>query len=710
MEKDLNIIKKKYGENFARLCRALFPTLLEKEGYLPKLLLDKFAPNHSLYDDIIENDQLSSFKDMIYSFVPQSEISNNEDIKTPEELMDLAGYKLYKCDKFKDMDPFLKYYCKDEVICSYNDKHRTETNIVFFAVKKNVDEIRRENFPYPSREDEYGTSVISLQFTKGLNNTLSIKNRYNHTVSNPDATFSNNLENIIPGLTKSFEHYYDLNITRTLQPLFDLPNYVLADDGKYYKYNYYLQYRHYCPNNIIIKYGTPEQLDKNIYEVVDYFIINKQEKTISCPKFHFMFKDSLIHCIDNIQKIDIIKNSEGNRELIIKNTLDEQTILTLDDDNRIIKFTNNDIKNIDDNFMVDNLYLKEFNAEKLETIENHFLYQNNQLSKFNAPNLVGIGDFFLCNNAKIIKFNQPNLKAIGNRFLYGNRILSEFNCPNLTEIGSYFLNQNISLTSLNLQNLETVGDAFFYNVNNLQYFNAPNLKKAGNFFLTNSKKLKQINIPNIKEVGNYALEDAINLTELNTPNLTYVGYNFLAKNKQLSKFDASNLVMVNANFLCNNTSLENFDAPYLQVVGNNFLKQNQVINNFNAPLLKYVDDNFLYNNQHLEQLDLPNLNNVGESFMHYNRNLKSINIPNLKQAKKYFLYKNTGLNKISCLNLQTIEEGFLHDNQNISPSVAKNLVSMGKNCFGQENQPWTKNKQSKNNSQTQQTTNLKMDL
>ena len=40
--------------------------------------------------------------------------------------------------------------------------------------------------------------MISIQFTKDDAHTLSIKNRYNHSVNDPDATFSNNLDNIIP--------------------------------------------------------------------------------------------------------------------------------------------------------------------------------------------------------------------------------------------------------------------------------------------------------------------------------------------------------------------------------------------------------------------------------------------------------------------------------------------------------------------------------
>ena len=88
---------------------------------------------------------------------------------------------------------------------------------VWFAVKKNVDEIKSEDFKKPRREDDYGTSVISIQFSKSKINYLSIKNRYNHTITdvNPDSTYGNNLDNIIVGLTQAFVETYNLKLTNT---------------------------------------------------------------------------------------------------------------------------------------------------------------------------------------------------------------------------------------------------------------------------------------------------------------------------------------------------------------------------------------------------------------------------------------------------------------------------------------------------------------
>ena len=230
-----------------------------------------------LYEDIIKKDSVSSFKNFIY-FKYDNNYKYEETTKTPFELMDEAGYTLYECHNNDEIMQFKKYYAECEKLCTFKE-HRLDDCHVFFAVKKNVDEIKREDFKNPQREDEYGTSVISIQFSRGDVNTLSIKNRYNHTVHNPDATFSNNLENIIPGLTDSFANMYHLNINQ--EEIVDLGlDYVKASDGKYYKYNLEIHGTHYCPDNIIIDYGEviKDYVDKEKYILMDYFILNLQKE------------------------------------------------------------------------------------------------------------------------------------------------------------------------------------------------------------------------------------------------------------------------------------------------------------------------------------------------------------------------------------------------------------------------------------------------
>ena len=45
---DLKNIKKLYGENFMHMCRSLFPSILETEGMLTKIITEKFAFFHIL--------------------------------------------------------------------------------------------------------------------------------------------------------------------------------------------------------------------------------------------------------------------------------------------------------------------------------------------------------------------------------------------------------------------------------------------------------------------------------------------------------------------------------------------------------------------------------------------------------------------------------------------------------------------------------------
>ena len=67
--KELNRIKKIYGEEMMRLCRELFPSILEKEGLLLSILEENLAPTHSFASDIRENELEEEFKNWIYSFI-----------------------------------------------------------------------------------------------------------------------------------------------------------------------------------------------------------------------------------------------------------------------------------------------------------------------------------------------------------------------------------------------------------------------------------------------------------------------------------------------------------------------------------------------------------------------------------------------------------------------------------------------------------------
>ncbi len=400
MNEDLKIIKKKYGEKMMKLCRESFPTLLESEGLLSQLMLEHFDPSHVLYENIISDELEDEFKDFIYSLIELKKIKKVVN-KNSKELLEEAGYDLYECRTEEEIQSFRKYYQTNEMLCTF-EENRLSRCYVFFAVKKSVDDIRREDFKNPQREDLYGTSVISIQFTKNETHTLSIKNRYNHTVNNPDATFRNNLDNIIEGLTESFSRDYGMIQTNPSND-FEIPNYVRANDGRYYKYNYEINNIYYCTNNVIIDNFEAMKLEHNRL-LLDYFILDLQDKIIS------LYDDTISDCfpggLKEIQQIWIIKEKES-KKIIIK-TNQEDIIIEIDNDNKIIKYQNDNIEEIKNNFLIYNESLIKIDLPNVTIIGDNFLYFNESLREINLPNVVEIGDCFLYYNKSLKKAKKLN--------------------------------------------------------------------------------------------------------------------------------------------------------------------------------------------------------------------------------------------------------------------------------------------------------------
>lgn len=143
-----------------------------------------------------------------------SEISNSGTIgavrqTTQKEITDAfnsAGYNTVIFDDEEKIAKCEKYYAKSETICTYRDlKGRMSGYHILVAIKKDIDTIKRSKTP--DREDEYGTSILNIQIAKNGSH-MSIKNRYNHTVSQPDNTLNNNLDALHIGLQRMVLGYY----------------------------------------------------------------------------------------------------------------------------------------------------------------------------------------------------------------------------------------------------------------------------------------------------------------------------------------------------------------------------------------------------------------------------------------------------------------------------------------------------------------------
>lgn len=130
---------------------------------------------------------------------------------TQEEIIEdfkKAGYDTVIFDDEEKIAECKKYYAAGEVICTYNNLFgRMSQYHMLVAIKKDIDKIQRSKMP--QREDEYGTSILNIQIAKNGSH-MSIKNRYNHTVSECDSTLNNNLDLLIPELQAKVLGYYNI--------------------------------------------------------------------------------------------------------------------------------------------------------------------------------------------------------------------------------------------------------------------------------------------------------------------------------------------------------------------------------------------------------------------------------------------------------------------------------------------------------------------
>ena len=594
MQKELQLIKSKYGEGMMHFARGNFSTILETDGLLFKTLSSHFNYSKELFEDIEENNLEDDFRNYIYSFVKEEKeeiIVNN---KSTKELLDEAGYVLYECKTQNDILKFRKYYNINEELCTFND-HRLNKWYVFFAVKKDVDKIKRQDFTNPKRQDLYGTSVISIQFLKGNKNTLSIKNRYNHTVKNPDATFSNNLDNIIDGLSDAFSKEYNLNI-KYQNSDFEMPNYVKANDGKFYKYDHELNNIYYCFNNIIIDNYFVKNFSLDRYIVFEHYILDMKEKTIKL--YDESLNDSFVNAFTDIEKIKIQK-IDNIKKVIINENIE----INLDKRNHIISYTNNNIKEIKDNFLYSNKFLESFDIRNTKVIGNNFLKDNRKLKNINLQNVISVGDSFCANNSVIEQINMPKLIKAGKDFCKNNQQLKTIDLPILEYASDNFISYNSTIESINLPNLLEVKEGFLCHNEKLETLNLPNLKMTGDNFILYNSSIKNIYVPNLQ----------------------WTGCSFLSHNKELEVLDMPKLLRANARFL----------------------KFNHLIKCVNLPNLKWIGDHFLAANEKLEILYLPNVDTVGNSFCAFNNSIKILIMPRLMQIGENFMKENKVLETLN---------------------------------------------------------------
>ena len=277
--------------------------------------------------------------------------------------------------------------------------------------------------------------------------------------------------------------------------------------------------------------------------MIDYFILDKEKKRLRL--YDAYREDGFCKCFENIEKIQMEKNFEKEKQtrVIIIETKDSELPISIeiDKDNNIIGYSNPQLTQVGNSFLVFNNQLSELNLPQLTQVGNYFLRYNNQLSELNLPRLTQVGDNFLGCNKQLSELKLPQLTQVGSNFLECNNQLSELNLPRLAQVGDGFLRSNKQLSKLNLSRLTQVGDGFLQFNEQLSELNLPQLTQVGGGFLQFNEQLSELNLPRLTQVGNNFLGCNNQLSELNLPQLTQLGDNFFRCNNQLSELNLSQL-------------------------------------------------------------------------------------------------------------------------------------------------------------------------
>ena len=580
MNSDLKVIKKYYGEKMMHLCRKNFSTILETPGELPKILTDNFAKDIFLYDNLIKDEAyLKSFINFVFSHYKETQgkslLINTG--KTVSELFAEKGYDFFECKTEEDIQNFKKYYQKDEELCTFN-RGRLQDCYVFWAVKKNANQIKRENFPNPKREDEYGTSVMSIQYTRIPPHILSIKNRYNHTVINPDATYSNNLENINPGLTKAMEqdyHMFQANIDNS----FNVPGYVNSNENKFYHYNYEENNIYYCPNNVIIDNFQAKKYDKEKYIVMDGFILDLVNKKIEA--YDRKNDDSFPDTIKNIEKINVKNNKKEKikRVEIKTKDSDELIIIELNEKNQIITYTNPLVTQIKDDFLYKCRTLKKLSLSNVKKVGMRFVQWNEILDSVFMPELEEVGDFFFGNNLGLNKIFFEKLRVLGIASFGKNKNAKIISMPEVMYIGDSCFESCRYAEEIYFPKLEEVGNFCFCYNRDIHTAILPNLTKAGNHFLENNKKLREIDLEKLTDLGEYFLETNEILEKINIRNVKVLKNRSLNRNKALKSLRLDNVIEIENSCLAENETISELYVPKVTRIGKYALEKNPYYKN-----------------------------------------------------------------------------------------------------------------------------------
>lgn len=448
-EKIFNKIKKNNGEINAQRFRDLFgiPNIVDILEFAGK--------------DEEELAQVHRVLKEIYKPEEKSQVFVKED---PLTLLDKAGYKAWYVENEQDQNSIAGYFRSQkavdygmtggyprtnvgytengELLCTVYQNwddglKRFDSDYIIHAVKKEVlgdDKLPESQWHIkpsvnPERQDEYGTSVISIQIAKPKGGYISIKNRYNHTVIDPDNTFDSNPDRIIPGLSNALKAHFGVEFTTTNTPL--PPNFRMIHD-RVVRYNFERDNVCFGPNYYFIGSNLVE-LNNDYEYMLDYYILDRRTGELRYPGPEYQAEDNTIAFFNKMLKNKKIEVKTNKKQKSQKTIFVDGVQFMVVENGQIVELNLQDVKELPDWFMSGNTTLRTLIAPKLEKTGQDFLVANNALTKLILPELVSMGQYSLRSLNTLTEINTPKAKELGHLSIASQSNLKKLNVPELPD-------------------------------------------------------------------------------------------------------------------------------------------------------------------------------------------------------------------------------------------------------------------------------------
>lgn len=627
-------------------------------------------------------------------------------------LLKQAGYtRVIHPTTLKEQNSIAYLFNEHERLCTFRDSERYKNYFILHCCKENAEKITRSE--HPQRQDEYGTSVISIQIKEGF---ISIKNRYNSTVEGCDSTFDNNPDNIIEGLTQALK---EASGCEFIASDIVLPEDVIFLGNRLLRFNVER-------NNIRVgeNFYTDNQrvypIELGTHFVMDGYALNlqaeKQEKGCmpdSLPQQNAIIK-KVVNLTDGRGKQDsfcqvIQQEIEGKKLTVTQDKITGKRtlyangeVIAVTEHGRLVELNLLKTTEIDAYFLEYAPYLRTFTAPKLIKLGAHSLYNVPKLIVFKAPALRFVGELCLAyakelqvlHAEKVEEFGNgclldvknlpelhlPYLKRAGNNFLRFAKNLHVFEAPEVEKFGAGSL-EKVGIKHLNLPNVRIIHNRFLCRAENLISFTAPNLEEAENECCTLLDKVPVLSFPKLKKAGEYFLWQVPSLSSLQAPVLEEVGHFSLLQADKLEILKLPSLKKTGSHFAKKPIRLKRVELDCLEEMGDYCFEILNEITILKFPKLKTVGKKFVSVAPQLKLFQAPELEETGDYSLSELKSAITVYVPKLKKGMKQFAMIAPRLRFLNVNNMQEMQDNSLVALNEITSLVFSKLKKVGPNCL-----------------------------